>query len=353
MNTYTPEQLHAIGSAIFRHLGAPESDVKIVMDHLVEASLMGHESHGITRIGQYSEHIERGLLQPGKQIQIVREQGGAVTVDGQMNFGQVCAHRMCEIAIEKARAHGIAIVVNQRGHHMGRIGAWTCKVADAGMFAMAFVASPKPGHWVVPWGGREGRLSTNPISWAAPAEGRPIFADLSTSAIAEGQIYAAREAGKPLPENCVLDGAGRPTTDAAAFYGEGRERIHPSGAILPFGGRFGHRGYALSLLVMLLGNALTGEELVSELRYINDMTLIVVDPEAFGGAQAFRGNVQEIVEYMKSAAPAVEGEEVLVPGEPEYRRLDERLKTGIPLPDKTWNELQELAERLGLATVTD
>jgi uncharacterized oxidoreductase len=168
--------------------------------------------------------------------------------------------------------------------------------------------------------------------------------DISTASIAEGKIKVALNAGKALPEGCVVDGAGRATTDPAAFYGP------PRGAILPFGG---HKGYALSVMIELLAGAFTGggctapgSESATALR--NNMLSLLVHPDLLGAGRGLAAELDRFLAWLRSAAPARPGDEILLPGEIEGRTRAERLAQGIPLDATTLDEIAGQVARFGL-----
>ena len=219
MKTFPAEDLRALGEELFVACGAPKEEAAIVVNELVEASLMGLESHGVTRYIWYTEEVLNGHIKPGAPIRVLKETPTLAIVDCGYNFGAVGATRMVEIVGDKARQSGIAFVVSQHCHHIGRLGAYVQKAAEQGLFCLATANSSKHGHWVVPWGGCEGRLATNPLAYGVPTSGRPVVMDMSTSMISEGKIRVLMHEGKPVPEGRILDANGKPTTDPRAFYG--------------------------------------------------------------------------------------------------------------------------------------
>ena len=183
-------------------------------------------------------------------------------VDCGFNFGPVAAARMVDIVCEKADRSDIAFAVSRNCTHIGRLGGVVQKVAERGFFGIATCNSSKHGHWVVPWGGREGRLATNPMAFAAPTSGDPVVLDMSTSMISEGKVRVLMNQGLPVPEGCIQDADGKPTTDPNHWYGP------PKGTILPFGSELGYKGFGLSLLVEILSGMMAGEP-ASDAPYIN------------------------------------------------------------------------------------
>ena len=342
MKTFPADDLRALGEELFVACGVPEEEAAIVANELVEASLMGLESHGVTRYIWYTEEVLNGHLKPGAPIRVIKETPTMAIVDCGYNFGPVGATRMVEIVCDKAWQSGIAFVVSQHCHHIGRLGAYVQKAAEQGLFCLATANSSKHGHFVVPWGGREGRLATNPLAYGVPTGGRPIVMDMSTSMISEGKIRVLMHEGKPVPEGRILDGYGDPTTDPKAFY------ELPRGTILPFGGKLGYKGFGLGLLVEILSSTMAGEAITDDYRYINGLALIALDPEPLCGAERFRHLVDALTTYITTTPPAPGHDEVIMPGELDFRMREQRLREGIPLPDETWRQIVETAKRVGV-----
>ena len=343
MFVYPEDALRKFARKIFEACGSPPADAAIVADHLVDANLLGVDSHGLIRIPQYVTEIRKGEIQPAAPVVVARETETTAAVDCGWNFGQVGAMRAMEVAVAKARQHYTACVVAQRCGHIGRLGAFTEFAARQGFLAMGFCNSPIHGHFVLPWGGTEPRLATNPMSFAFPAgSNEPIVADFSTAASPEGKIRVYRDRKKALPEGWIVDAQGNPSTDPNAFYGP------PRGAILPFGRENGYRGFALGLLVEVMGGALAGLDITVD-QPGNGVAFIVIDGSAFMPGEHFFHLVEQVRGYVKSSKPAEGFNQVLMPGEPELRTARERRENGIPLDEATWQAILSSASTLGVA----
>jgi uncharacterized oxidoreductase len=339
----TEENLLSTITKVFEATDAPADEAHTVAEHLVTANLMGYDTHGVIRVAQYVADVKKGAIVPGAPIRLEKETETTALVDGGWNFGQVAGLRAIDAAIAKAKPGGIAMVVTRRSNHAGRLGAYTQRAAEAGFVALATCNSPKNGHFVLPWGGREPRLATNPLSFAIPSGGGfPLLADFATAETTEGAMRLYRNLGKPLPNGWILDPQGRPSNRAEDFYGP------PKGAILPFGGPRGYRGFALSLLVEILGGLLGGSSIVKD-QPGNGLAFIVVDAAAFVPSEQFEGMMRELRDYIKSSPPAEGFSEVMLPGEPEARRIEERRKNGIPLDDATWEQIRAAADSVGVS----
>jgi len=337
------QHLECLAAGILAACGTPAADAESVARLLVEANLAGLDSHGIIRVVQYVKDIRAGRIVPGATLRVVREAPATALLDNAWNFGQLGGLRAVDIAAQKAATSGLAGIVLRRCRHVGCLGLYTRALAERGFLAFGLCGAGRDARWVCPWGGREARLSTNPLSFAAPGPDGPIVADFSTSALAEGKVRVLMHRGEPLPPDCILDSRGRVSRDPKALYAD------PPGAILPMGGAQGYKGFGLSLMVhtfsALLGG-LTDNEGTEP--FENPLWLMAVSIAAFMTPDGFLRQAAEFAAYLKSAAPAEGSSEILLPGEPERRTSAERRKNGIPLDDETWRQIESLAKDLNL-----
>ena len=340
MNNHPAEVLLELSAALIEAMGSPGEDALIVGRHLVEAQLAGHDSHGLIRLPQYPAHGLEGKVKPGARVEIIRETPTTALLDGHYTWGQVTAMQAIKLGISKAEENGIAALSLRNCYHVGRVGVYPLAAAERGFIAQVHCN----GHGVcrvAPWGGTEPRLATNPIAIAIPTRAEPLLVDITTSVVAEGKVRVSRNAGRKIPEGWVLDSDGRPTTNPADLY-EG-------GTLLPLGGREGHKGYGLSIVVDLLGGALSGAGCGTMTEKVgNGLFIQLTDPSCFCEREEFLDQVDRFTEYLKSS-PLKEGvDDILLPGEPEQRTAARRRKQGIDIDDGTWGQLIELAGTLGV-----
>ena len=342
MPTISASELEQFTARIFEATGSRSEEAARVAKSLVEANLMGHDSHGVIRIPEYVGRIERKDINLASSPQTVVETDSLAVIDGDWGWGQVVGRMAMEVAIEKASISAVGVVSVRNCCHIGRVGEFPAMAAERGMVAMIFVNGHGGGKLVPPWGGRERRLSANPIAAAVPRpDGEPIVMDISTCAIAEGKVRVALHRGAALPPDCIVDADGQPSTDPADFYGP------PEGALLPIGR---HKGFALALITDILAGALSGAGCArpGDNRIGNGFLAIVIDVEKVRGGDGFDADVNKLVEWVKSSALAPGFDEILVPGEPEAREHARRAKDGIPIADETWRQIAEIASRYGV-----
>ena len=336
MPTISHEQLERFVTHIFMCKGAAEHVAQEVATSLVSANLRGHDSHGVIRVIQYVGWIDRGWINPGGEVEVIRDQGAILMVDGHNQFGQVIGRKATDLAIAKTRQLGVCVLTIRHSAHLGRIGQFMEQAADAGIVSFSWTNTQGGGVLAAPHGGRQARLSAHPVSAGAPLAGHEsLIMDISTCSIAEGKVKVALAKGEQVPAGCLIDGQGEPTTDPQQFYAK------PKGAILPVGQ---HKGYALALLADILAGAIAGGSCsrASVDKIANGWFAIFVDPQAFAGRTFYDEQLSGLRSWIKSCPTVIGVEEVLLPGEPENRMAKQRSETGIPIESSTWDKLQNI-----------
>jgi uncharacterized oxidoreductase len=338
-------QLKRLVSAIFAKAGCLPPENEQIAHRLVEANLVGHDSHGVIRVPYYIDYLQKDMVRANRTARVVFETDFLAVVDGQFGFGQAIGEQAMRVGIEKARRHGVAVLALRNCGHLGRIGDWPLMAAEEGFISLHFVNTSGFGLLVAPFGGIDRRLSANPIAVGIPVAGRsPIILDISTCAIAEGKIKVAFNKGVTVPDNCILDSGGAATNDPRVFYAD------PPGSILPFGG---HKGYGLSIVAEVLAGALTGSgcsDPRSTARLLNGMLAILLDPGRFGPLDQFAGEVRRFIDFVKSSRTTSPDGEILMPGEIEERTRVTRTKEGIELDEVTWNQIVQTCHSLEISS---
>lgn len=337
MKKFPYKDLLSVASRIFAARGTPAADADLLAELIVRANLRGLDSHGIMRVPQYVKNIEEGSIVPGAEMAPVAETRGTALLNVNWNFGQLGAHRATTMAIEKARDVGVACVGLHRCQHVGCVGLFTEIIARENMVGLAMCSGASPsGHWVAPWGGREGRTGTNPIAFAAPTSGDPIVVDVATSTVSEGKVRYTRDCGEKLPDKWVLNVAGEPTDDPHALYGD------PGGAILPLGGLLGYKGFGFSVIAGVLSSFLMRAAHHRMEKESNNMWILALDIGAFMAPDEFRADLDGYIEYAKSSAPAAGSDRVIMPGELDFARQKAYESDGVPVPDEIWEQIEAL-----------
>jgi len=341
MKNLTPASLFAFGEQLFRTFGTSEKNARIVADNLLTASLLGHDSHGILRLGRYVDKIDLQELDPVAEPTVDQRRGGTAVVDGHNGFGAVVADLGVEWAVKLASAQGVGAVSLSRITHVGRLGHYAEAIAKTGHIALIFASGSGPGGSVAPFGGRQRVFGTNPLAWALPVtvDRAPLVADFSTAAIPEGKVGMAQSRHESLPPGVLVDRLGEPSTLPSDYY--------DGGALLPFGGP---KGSSLLLLIEVIANLLAGGVPASspDHRLGNPTLMIAIDVEAFTSREAYSHYTAELLNNIENSAPAAGFDRVRLPHSVELATRAIREREGIPVPDAIWAELVALANRTGI-----
>jgi LDH2 family malate/lactate/ureidoglycolate dehydrogenase len=337
-------RLTQIGAALLRAAGASKEEADAVAVGCINANLAGHDSHGIIAIPTYIDRIKVGHIVPGEKWTIVQESPATTVIDGHWGFGFFVNAKAMELTIEKAKKTNVAACTVFRQSHVGRLAAYPLMAARAGMIGIATADSGRSTKVVAPFGGREARLGTNPISIAVPSDlDGPIYLDMATSAVAAGKVALAAARGEQIPQGWVVGKDGKLTTDP--------KQLRQGGALLPLGGTEGYKGSGLAAMVEILCGILTGLGFgVEPTGRHNDGTFMAVfNVEAFRPLKDFRKEVADFARYLNATPPSEGSKGVLYPGEIENRTEKERRVSGIDVEDATWEKLKELAAEYKLA----
>jgi LDH2 family malate/lactate/ureidoglycolate dehydrogenase len=326
---------------ILKAAETPEEEATWVTDCLVLSNVKGVDSHGVQQIPGYVKAIQEGHLKPGAELKVVKETAATALFDGGGGYGYTMAREAMEITIEKAKKAGVAYSGVRNLHHIGRVGRWAEMALEEEMIG---IASQPGGVYVAPWGGIDRKLPIAPIAVAFPAgRHRPIVIDMSLGPTAGGRnaILALRK--MRLPPGWMVDDDGKPADDPAMFQKGG-------GAQLPLGqAGLGYKGMALNMIIDVLSGPLLGFTGTKGSPFQRrGVFLGAINVEAFTPLDEFREGVDAIVEDLKSSRLATGFSEITVPGEPEWREQERRLREGIYLDDEIYRRILDTAKKVGV-----
>lgn len=348
-----PERLADLIAAILEADGCAPEEARVVADHLVDASLRGHDSHGVIRILRYHEWLKAGVIKPNRPLRTILDSGPMLQLDGQDGMGQRLALEATALGIARAEAHGLSLVGLRHAGHVGRLGAYAEQACRAGLVSIHFL-NVAGSRLVAPFGAMQRGISTAPVAIGVPHGGGDDFIlDFATSLVAEGKALVAGRGGKPLPPEALIDGEGKRTSDPAALYGETLSHASPdprggAGALRTMGE---HKGSGLALACELLAGAMTGNGTngPANHRFGNGMLSIFVRPGTLDDQGGFSAEVAEYIAFVRGMAPEAGVDRVRVPGDPERERRAHRVAGGLPVPEAVLAAIAGIARATGLA----
>jgi LDH2 family malate/lactate/ureidoglycolate dehydrogenase len=333
--------------SVFDRWGTPPAVADLTADLMVRTDLRGVDSHGVGMLPTYQRWYRRGWIVPGAEPKVVRDEGTTAVVDGQQALGHHTAALAMELALAKARAHGVGFVTCRNSNHYGAAANYSMMALPHDMIGLSLTNS---GPLVVPTYGRRAMLGTNPISLAAPAHGEyPFVLDMATSTVALGKLSVAAHWGKPIPSGWALSPDGEPTTDPTVAYQT--RHLTPLGATRELGG---HKGYGLAVMVDILAGVLAGAMFADLRRRDPDPVrpdighfFGAIDVARFRAVDAFKADMDELLRALKDSPKAEGHDRIYVAGEPEWECEQERRRAGIPLAPGLVGQLREVAAETG------
>jgi LDH2 family malate/lactate/ureidoglycolate dehydrogenase len=323
--------------------GMSRSDAELVAALLVKAELRGYAGHGVTRVAQYLAFVKNNTYDLSVKPQVEREGKVTAVVDGKHYIGQVAAHMAMDIAIKKAKEHGVGIVTLRRAGHTGRLADYMEMATEQGLIGMGAVSVGSPTTTL--YGGMQAITGTNPMAFGIPArDDRAIIFDFATASMSMGEIQKRVAKKETIPDGVLLDGQGRSTNDFKTFRGP------PRGVFLPFGS---YKGSGVALVTEILGGLLSGNGLGKDWwekggHGINGVFFQAIAVEEFQELNGFYDKVDELIAFVKSTKCAPGFSEILLPGESGRRREKAQRANGVEIDDGTWTELTQLAAELGV-----
>jgi hydroxycarboxylate dehydrogenase B len=337
LQVLTRNQGLRVGSFILEALGAPSDISESVAGSLVDSDLAGHPSHGMLKLLDYSGRILAGKLAPTGRPQLVDEgsAGSSALVDGNRGFGQPGARKLILTLVDRLAAHPIAVGGLINASHTGRLGEWA-ELATANRSILLMFSSNAMQSSVAPYGGSEGRLGTNPMTFGVPgvADDRLIL-DFATASIAGGKLKYLQGIGEQAPPNSLIDEHGSPTTDPAS--------LQSGGFLLPFGG---HKGYGLSVLDSLLGGCVVAA--AADDTTMHGVLAILLRPDLFAPVEKVSQLVTDQLHRIRSTSAQPGSGGVQVPGDYENANRTAN-RAHLRLPISTWTHIVDLSSELGIA----
>ena len=310
-------ELIALLARIFTAAGLGESDANRVADGLVEADLEGLSSHGVMLAEMYIDRLRVGSVSRRSSGTVVSDNGGAVVLDGGHAFGHLVGDQAMGIAVARAREHGIGATAVRHSFHFGAAAPYALQAANKDCIGIAMCNTrplmPAPG-------GAERVVGNNPIAIAVPVDGPiPLVLDMATSEAAMGKIRMADKAGRSIPSTWAVQDDGSPTTDP-------RQAI--AGMLLPAAGP---KGFGLALMIDLMCGLLSGGAFGGGVKplygdpsvsYDCSHLFIAIDVGHFCDPAWFRAQASLSALHIREGGRAPGVAELLLPGEPEWRRKE-------------------------------
>ncbi|OQY33183.1 MAG: lactate dehydrogenase [Spirochaetaceae bacterium 4572_59] len=338
--------------------GLPEADADTVTDVLIESDKRGIDSHGIGRLKPiYIDRLDAKTQKPVTKVDIIKETETTAVLDANNGMGHVVAKQAMQMAIDKAKKNGIAMVTVRNSTHYGIAGYYTSMATKAGMVGLTGT-NARPS--IAPTFGVENMLGTNPLTIGLPTDEEFDFnLDCATSVSQRGKLEVYGRAGKDLPEGWVIGSDGKTRTDTQQVLVDltkGKAALAPLGGIGDL--TAGFKGFGYSTVVEVLSAALQDGHFMKELNGVDENGkkkpillghfFIAINTEAFLGEDLFRKIAGTIMRNLRDSKKAPGEERIYTAGEKEYLAWQYRKDHGCPVPVVLQNQMTELRDRWNL-----
>ncbi|PTB21010.1 lactate dehydrogenase [Trinickia symbiotica] len=345
MTTYIrSDELHELCEKAALARGVDAQHASWFARALTRTSLMGIDTHGLRLLPLYLRELDEGRSNPCPAMRTMRQSGGTALVDADGALGVVAGTYAAELASDLASEHGVGVVAVANSNHFGAASVYGELIGKRGLIG---IVTTSAAARMAPFNGKRAMFGTNPICFVAPACADDLYLfDMATSQISYSQVKHYRRNGLELPPGWALDADGRPAGDPSRVA-----------SLSPLGG---YKGQGLAMMVQILSCLLASMPLDHELSHLDaepydrgrqiGHCLIAIDPARFGSLDRFRQNVSDLMETIRRT-PSVDGEQVLVAGDPQRSSVASRTSTGIPLNADDARSLAEEARRLGLSRI--
>lgn len=342
-----PEPLSEFVANLFHAAGMPHDEAREAADILVDADMHGIETHGVAYNLDlhYLTGLMNGYINPTPNFQVTHETPSTAVFDADRGMGMVACKRAMELAIKKAKNVGVATVVVPNGSHFAAAGYYSRMALEHDMIGLTM--SSGGGRVIIPLYGKQPWMGTNPIAFAAPADKEPPFVlDMATSTVAYGKLSIAEEFGLDVLSGWAQDTNGNPVTDMSR-----RSEVvgqPPLGETHEHGA---HKGYGLGMMTDILSGVLSGETISGLMpknpkggRFCQYFQATRID--AFRPASEFKAEMDRMLVALRKQPVVDESKSISYAGLPEHVAYQERLKTGVPLPQHTVAYFKQMASEL-------
>ena len=345
------EALRAFCVKVFQGYGFNEEQSGQISDVLLAADLSGIESHGIQRLIRYHKEITSGMVKLEAKPEIVFETPLSAVIEGNDCMGQILGVQAMQLAIDKAKKSGFGMVTVRNSNHYGVAGYYSRMAADQGLIGMSMTNTEAI---MVPTFGKQAMLGTNPIAFAMPADPVNFSFDAATTVVPRGKLEVYVKRGNGLPLGWALDEKGQDSDDADRVLKNIIAKT--GGGILPLGGSgeltSGYKGYGFAMLCEIFTAILSGGTTSNYIyktpgRSNIAQCFIALDYGMFGDKKAIEASLSKYLQEVRDSAKADGQERIYIHGEKEYEAREGVLTNGVYLNDKTYAEMQMIAEYTG------
>ncbi|MEN9686987.1 MAG: 1-piperideine-2-carboxylate/1-pyrroline-2-carboxylate reductase [Bacteroidota bacterium] len=302
-----------------------------------ETTLDGVNSHGINRVERFVEYIHDKLIDIDAEPSLELTLGALEIYNGNMGPGILNALFAMERATAIAKQQGLGWVSLKNTTHWMRGGAYGWQAAEKGFIGICWTNTES---CMPVWGGKSEAIGNNPFVMAIPRAGGHLVLDMAMSQYSYGKVWGSRDQKIPLPYPGGFDHEGKLTTDPGA--------IAETRRILPIGY---WKGSGFAIMLDLISALSSGGLATAGIDKANkgssgssNQVFIAIDPLKINSQQFIEQTINETIEQIKASILVDADSEIQYPGEQSLRKRKANKQLGIPVDEKVWERVKELAQ---------
>jgi L-2-hydroxycarboxylate dehydrogenase (NAD+) len=303
-----------------------EEQAEIMTEVILFGELTGRKSHGLLRLLKDNYGIFDNATK--KKPKYVYKTKVSTIIDAKGNPGMLIAPLAMKEVIRLAKENSIGIVgIKGYFNTTGSISYYCEKIAKQNFICLIF---PQATPIISPFNAKKALFGTNPIAFGIPSNPKPIIFDMSTSAIAWGNVLKHKLENTTLPKDVAIDKTGKFTTDARK-------------AIATRAFEASYKGSGLAMIVEIFGGLLTGAAYEGLHKEKGDGCLFIAfSPELLQNIHDFKQKTEEFTETLRNA-PTQDNKKIRIPGENTLTNRDKNIKKGeLEVNEELIEELKKI-----------
>lgn len=336
---------------IFVRRGFTQQESEDIVDVLLTADLYGIESHGVQRLIRYHNAMADGFVDPKAKPEIVFQTPISAVIDAPKSMGQVVSKMGMKMAIEMAKKNYIGAVCIRSSNHYGIAGYYASMAGKEDLLGICMTNSEAIA---IPTYGKKAMLGTNPIAFCMPADPVDFWFDAATAVVTRGKLEVYNKKEQPLPQGWAADENGQDCSDAGRVIKNIVGKF--GGGIFPLGGgnmqTGSHKGYGFGLVAEMFTSIFAGGTTSPHVRNIGmadtSFCFWAIDYGMFGDKKAIKDRMSTLLRELRESPKADGQDRIYTQGEKEVESEAEKLKNGIPVNDKTLDEMKRIGESVGV-----
>lgn len=331
--------------AALKAVNVGEDVAQHVTEGLLSATIRGVDSHGIRLLPHYIAAVEGGRINPDPQYKFQRTSSATGVFDADNTFGHAVGIEAMRKSMNMAQEAGAGLVAVYNSSHCGASAFFALEAARNDFIGLAFTHA---NSLLNTPNSKRPFFGLNPIAMAVPCEDEePFCYDSAPSVITWNKLLQLQQQNLEVPPFSGADKTGTPTINPDIIT-----------QLLPIGG---YKGFGLAMMVDIICGLLTGMSVgrdipdmyntpLSRKRYLGQF-YVAIKIDTFQPLNTFKGRMKKLVDDIRNEPKRNVGDEIMVPGDPEKRTAERRLKEGIPISKEDINVFKAIAGKYNIKSI--